>query len=1161
MLKNNTFMFFVQKSHSAPVLAFLTGLLLVTACTVDKSYDNINPSDIDLSMTVLEEGLAVPIGSTEKIQLGTLINSAGESVNDFISTGKNGELILSYDGSMNLNDQLAEYNLAEMAVMDGIDFSESFTYHVGDFNADNFSIKGEQYDLKVKFDGMDMLNIKPTPISVSAENLSFHAGLDQYKDIISGNANMDLGKTIGSVSCSPEIVKQSTIVDAVKLLPDSSMEIEVPANILPNVSVNRQVNLGFSGVKLDDNVTKVSNIKTNPNAKLAVSLSLKNACFTAGTMTPNVDLDFGGLLVLKDGNKINLSSMQLSPSNKWKQTKTFDISGLYKTDFAGELAMNATIPVTGTVSVAGAKTTKSKVSEATGDVVLEIEVRFVDFTIDSADLAIKADPVNRNDSITLDGFDGATLPKGIKDVKRIVIDESKPLVLKITPKNLDKLKEKNLLYDFSLTFPPSFKVKGTDASGKLSLSGDLANGPVQQEIVISELYPTVTDRKLSLGAKIDVSAKVEPKNLVIDSSNLPKTPEEDLSFSVEIEGAPAISDYRIVLDNYEQPIDMGGQIDFAADGLGDFSGVHVTPVGTPKLVINCDIPTVQGLGLAPGKDGVKITLPNFLVFDAAGVPAEFNFNSDENSILIMNQFPKKIELPIKELFIKTTSVNGRARIVSNYSATGSISIPGSEITQSDLEKTFGTDVGLSVILPELKAASISLDDEIAFDINQKFTFKLKNVPDPEQLKKIDEVLLDDVYVNLEAVFDGLPASDKDPYVDVTVTLPDVLEPNVVPIKGSIVNGKISAVPVKLNKLYNLDFTDVAIEKDADGKEVRVLDLGGLVIAGSISASGKNIDVTQLKSDVKADVKASIKNNKTGKISITKASGVFSYEIPEQVTKLDLGSMLPDMLKGDNITLDFADPVMNIDISSNLGIPMTATIELVPFVDGVAVEGNSVKLKNIELPYSDNSSKTDKKSYSICKNAANAPAGRTFLEADINRILTQIPDYLEVRINAGVVSSATAILEPAAKYTLAIDYGVSVPLTFGDDFKFVTDTELDLSGAASIVSMGDFTIEGKVVNESPLNLSVSVELLDASNAVIPQTTPTSINIKGSATSPVTISLSTSDKSRTVSKARLKVIVTAVPDIPIKETDCLQFLDLVARASGITVDPGTVSGKVF
>ena len=73
-------MFLVRKSHSTTALVVFAVSLLVTACTVDKSYD-INPKDIDLTVTLLEDGLTVPIGSSEKISLGDLINSAGEGVN------------------------------------------------------------------------------------------------------------------------------------------------------------------------------------------------------------------------------------------------------------------------------------------------------------------------------------------------------------------------------------------------------------------------------------------------------------------------------------------------------------------------------------------------------------------------------------------------------------------------------------------------------------------------------------------------------------------------------------------------------------------------------------------------------------------------------------------------------------------------------------------------------------------------------------------------------------------------------------------------------------------------------------------------------------------------------------------------------------------------
>ena len=144
-------MFPIRKSLLLPALIVSAGLLMATSCQVDQDYD-IDPSNIDLSVSVLEDGVTIPLGSTEKISLGSLINAAGEGINDYISTGKDGELILTYNGSTSLNQQLADLKLSEMAVMDGVSFDEEFAYKL-DFDASKFVINKQVFDLKYQFEG------------------------------------------------------------------------------------------------------------------------------------------------------------------------------------------------------------------------------------------------------------------------------------------------------------------------------------------------------------------------------------------------------------------------------------------------------------------------------------------------------------------------------------------------------------------------------------------------------------------------------------------------------------------------------------------------------------------------------------------------------------------------------------------------------------------------------------------------------------------------------------------------------------------------------------------------------------------------------------------------------------------------------------------------
>ena len=1142
-------MFFVRKSHSTPVLFILAGMLLVTSCVVDKSYD-ISPSDIDLSVTLLEDGLTVPIGSSEKISLGDLINSAGEGINDFIETGSNGELILKYEGSTSLNDQLSDLDLKDMAVIDGVSFNEDFTYNIGDFDPDNFKIDGSEYDIKAKFDGLDLLSIKTSSISTSADNLKFQAGLDKLKDVMKDNDDLDLSKKIGNVTHNQTVLKRSEVSDKVAAHPSEKMEIG--KDIIDNVTVDKtNVKVEVEGITLHEDVSAVSNLKTDPNAKMVVEMSLTNVFFTEGTAEPKVTLDFSKLFKIKGGSKITIDknvdngAMVLKTANGWKVSKTYDVEGLATTSYNGKIVLSEDVVVEGDITLNDLATTKTSFNSTSGDIAMNIKVSFTDLTIVSADLAVKVDPFEKTDNISFGDFEETALPNGIKDVKAVYLDESKPITLKIVPKNLDKLKEKKLDYVFTLDFPNSIKVKDA-VNGKLEFSGDLAGGAVEKKIVLQEFTPTVKDGKVSLDANVGVTAKVTPSGLVVDSTNLPSSADEDLSFSVTVEGQPEIKDFLIQLGEYDESMDeMKGEIKIEAEGLGDFSGVHITPEGSPALVVKFNIPTIKGLSLKPGANGVKVVLPNFIVFNGSAIPAAYNFNAADNSIILKDSFPAQLSLPIKELYVKPMIVDGKTMIVGSYSATGSISIPSAEVSQDELQETFGTDIGIVITVPDIKAASISLDDKLSFDIDQKFDLTVKNIP--EELVKINEILLDDVYVNMEAAFDGLPNST--PFaVDLTITLPDFISPNVVPIKGNVVNGKLTATPVKLEKLYNIE--PVKIKDAKTGEEYNGLK-GSIEIKGGLSADGANIDVHQLKSDITASIKASIQN-KDGKIALSKASGVFSYDI-EQETSLELDT-LPDALKGDNLCLDLGDPQLNLDISTNLGIPMSATLELIPYVNGSAVESNKVTLNNVQLPCSEDATKTSVKKYTICKAASSAPAGREFIEANISNLLKQIPDKLTIKIIAGVDPNQTSVLEPSATYTLDIAYGINVPLSFGKDFSFTTDTELDLSGAASVIAMGDFGLKGKVLNDSPLNLSVQLDLLDPDGKVVPQSKSSSINIAGAKTSDFEIFLSPSDKSREIKSAKLTIKVSAIPDVPVKESDCLQFLNLVAvSASGITVNP--------
>ena len=183
--------------------------------------------------------------------------------------------------------------------------------------------------------------------------------------------------------------------------------------------------------------------------------------------------------------------------------------------------------------------------------------------------------------------------------------------------------------------------------------------------------------------------------------------------------------------------------------------------------------------------------------------------------------------------------------------------------------------------------------------------------------------------------------------------------------------------------------------------------------------------------------------------------MFSYDF-DQESELSL-SDLPAMLRDENVCLDLTNPLINLDITTNLGIPMTANLELVPYRGDVPDAANTIIVENVELPYSATSAATDTKRYLIGKVNTSTDPDVIFINADLGGLIKQLPDKLQVKIHAGVQPTKQAILEPAATYTLDINYGVNVVLAFGKDFRFTTSTEVDLSSAKQIIELGDFGI--------------------------------------------------------------------------------------------------------
>jgi len=1126
---------FIQHRHLSVLPAAFAFLLLGlgTSCSVNKEYE-VEVQDLDTELNLFEEGLSIPIGSSNKIILKDLINEEGESIDEYLKTDASGVLVLTYEDSTSLQDEIDKLDLDDLAKADAINISRDYTYHVGDVNKDNFTVDERHYDMTVTYSGVESVDITLDPVHSDIDGLDFKAGMDEYSDVITGNDDLKLADKIGNVG-HHEVIEKTDELKAWTAGISGSAAIAIPKELLPDVDVETtNIAVTVDDITLHEDVTGIKNIQINPNAKMVISLKAVHPFISDGQFVPDIDLDLSKLFILQGGSKINLKDMVLSPANQWKASKSFPISGLATTQYGSTISIHENIVLDGIIYINDPKTTATTVS-STDNMEVEISIQFTDLTIESADISVKTLDYNLEDVMTIGDHDPFTVPEDVKDVKEVIMDQTQPLYLNVTPTNLDILSSKYIPYTIVMDFPDDVEIVGA-VGGKLTFNGDLAQGPVSHPIVVKSYHPTVVNGEVEVNAQVNVTAEVHAQNLEMFSGNLPKTPDEDVTFNVTMTGTPVISDILLTINDIVEDAERQGELEFEIDGPESFGTFIITPEGHPALEVTCNMPDIPGISFVPAEEGILLMMPDIFEFDTSGLDPRYVFNEAENSLLIKEVIPTEMSLPIKHIRIHTVSVGGVSKVLTNYHMYGKVMIPSSDVKHSDVLAIADSQFGLEVTVPKMTAKSLTLDEELCIDINKEYELDI-DLDTDETLKKIDVANLKDAYINIEATFEGLPDLGGEQFnVDLMVDLPEFITPSQIPVQGYIANNKLTVPPIAVEKLSNIELTD--------NNHIE----GVMSVNGKLTAQGSNISLESLQDDINCHFAVNI-SGPDGKITLSKAVGIFSYDV-DKTTSIKLDD-LPDMLRDDNLTPDLDDPQILLDIHTNLGIVMIGDIEIVPIIGGTAQEADKIVLTGIHMPYSPTAATTVTKSFVICKSASTAPAGYEVLEANVSKLLTRIPDELQVNITASVDESVVSVVETDAHYTLDIDYKISAPLSFGPDFHFSTDTEIDMSDIADWTSYGDFGVVGKAVNDSPISLNMEMILLDDQDQEIPQKKVSVIAIQAATTSDVEFYLTPIDKDRKISKAKLLITVTALPGMALAENSYFQLTDLVAvLPEGIT-----------
>ena len=220
--------------------------------------------------------------------------------------------------------------------------------------------------------------------------------------------------------------------------------------------------------------------------------------------------------------------------------------------------------------------------------------------------------------------------------------------------------------------------------------------------------------------------------------------------------------------------------------------------------------------------------------------------------------------------------------------------------------------------------------------------------------------------------------------------------------------------------------------------------------------------------------------------------------------------------------------------------------------------------SIKLPYTESAEKTDSVTLWFGADKNSCPADYTFVEADVNKLIRQIPDEVKLQLTAGTESDKTCILDPSAEYDLDVEYDFVIPMAFGEDLNITISDTLYMTSPmlSQMLEKNSVQLAGSITSSLPVQLEMNIDLLDEEYAPIAMKVPAKQTISAgnsdgsAAVSPLDLTLSLADGASAsgLSGIKLTFRVTAPNSTgrPVGENDFVQADLKVAVPEGITVD---------
>lgn len=1081
-VKNNNYMNKAIYMISAGII-----LLLASASCVNEEYE-VSEDKMNLEVTVFQEGVSIPLGSTAAIKAKDLEDRLDEEYREYLKAREDGVYSVYLADSFDLSDSLGF--LKDMVKIDDISFSQDVSFSLSDVDVSD--VKIDAFDYAYEEDFADDFKSPQIPTIKVEESYSYAAGMNGFalsaedkKIKVDPVENEDYIISLPEDFVVPEELISDTELSVQDLVDLTGVEASVADAFGPEfVDVNFQMTF-------PKGIRSIEEVVMNEGARIGVTVEMTNSLFTSGTINPYIDFDVSSIFHLTDDSSSEavdtdhiLADFEM-PASGGKIYEEYGVESIvfnaedWRYDEEGRLVLDKTIQmeINGHPIYNDVKTSTRHIA-ACGyrKTPVNLTVEFVDFEVDYVKATLDPVTVEKHETVALD-MQSIELPQGIAKVDHVDFTDDSQIGFSLSVEN--RIEGLGITLEYlEISLPEGMEVEGA-VNGKLTYENlDVSNGYTGSIKVDRFNLPAPVDGSILLSDMIEVKARAVAEGS-ISTDAIPATEAEDLKLNIAIDGRLEVADYQAEIEEYEYPVSVLEHIEEEVPAaLADMGEVVIYPEGDPVIEIDVTIPEAA-IPIGPVGKGVVISFPEMLKLK--DIPSEYGYDIATNTITFKDVLPSRIVLPIDRLVLAPVLEGDKCYVRGDITVDGTVGVSACQVRKADVEGLASADlkVALKVHVPELVPSRFSLG-QYTSNISQKVEMTLFE-PDqlPKEVVSVEMIHLKDVYADICLDASKLPSTGGAALtLDLAVDLPDLLvledglrdESGLLHIKGSLdKDGKIKLDPIKINAL---DLSGVDLKSEEALAETITVD--GMV---NLADAELNVDEWMGK-EHSVKFEASISN-----IDIAKFTGKVNYAIDPVDESVDMTSV-SKAINTENIqtVIDLTHVHLAVDLETNLQVAAKANAEIIPYRRGAAMESVKVAL-DVEAASSLDSPK--KTRYWLGESSECCPEGYEFREIPILELLRDIPDSLAVKVEAGTDPDAECILEPDADYVLKVDYALDIPLQLGKDFRFeFRDTLANIPPVISTIFRGgDLVLTGEVESSLPFELDVKANLLDADGNVI------------------------------------------------------------------------------